>query len=65
MAMPKTGEYVISVHNKYGEKMKDLTTIEAGGLIASKEVGEALVASEKKAKSFSIDRRVFNSLDKG
>ena len=69
--MKATGDYTISFYNRYGAKIK-------GAEKYSKCVTEATIKGEKKIKkdakknengmiraaSFSIDRRIFNSLDR-
>lgn len=63
MAMPKTGEYVISAFDKYGQKMKDATEITDKGLLDSIEIGKDLLILYPESESFSVDRRIYNSKD--
>lgn len=64
MAMPKTGEYVINAHDPYGQRMKETTEITDKGFLDALSTGKDLLQLYPNAASFSVDRRVYNSLDK-
>jgi hypothetical protein len=62
-----TGEYLVRFYTRYGEHIRDMDTLaptlygalEQRGAVA---VGRAMVGLNGVA-SFTVDRRVFNSLD--
>lgn len=65
MAVLKTGEYRITFYDKYGNRLKDFT--ETGtNVIKSQARGYEVIASGNSLspRSFTVDLRVFNSLDK-
>lgn len=66
MSRPNTGDYIITMYDGYGAKLRDLTAI-ASNVTAAVAVGEAKVVDDgdiATAKSFTVDRRIYNSLDK-
>lgn len=69
MSQPaKTGEYTVSFYNGYGTKLRDLKD-KSGCLTAAQALGDARLLELKEdgnldtPHSFTIDRRIFNSLD--
>jgi hypothetical protein len=56
-----TGDYLVLFYDEYGAKVKDLTTT-ATSLTEAMQVGDARL-SVTGPRSYSIDRRVYNSLD--
>jgi len=67
--MIESGEHLIQFYTKKGAKIKDLTEVTSQGLIDAKEIAEETIIIEKALESemqpasFTIDRRIFNSLD--
>ena len=59
----ETGEYVINFYNKYGSRLKD-ERMTSNGIIAARVSAEIGAGKIKDAKSYTIDRRIFNSIDK-
>ncbi len=59
----ETGDYKVFFYDKYGRKMKGF---EGGATtnVAAKQLGVETIDFDEEAVSFTIDRRVFNSLDK-
>ena len=68
MARVNTGDYKIEFYDGYGAKLRDMTdtavSLESAQLLAAGRlaptIGDGDLAT---AKSFSIDRRIFNSLE--
>lgn len=70
----KTGDYIIHYYNRYGGRLKDLEQ-SAANLSQAQDMGNARLFDPDQIKdqdenhylpvSFAVDRRVFNSLDKG
>jgi len=63
----QTGDYIIQYYTKRGKKQKDFTEVHTGSLMESKELGEETIESQGKdplIHSFTIDKRIVNSLDK-
>ena len=59
----ETGNYQVLFYDKYGHKLKQFE----GGATTSMTamaVGRDMVQGDKEINSFTIDRRIFNSLDK-
>jgi len=62
----QTGDYIIQYYTKQGKKQKDFTEVYTGSLMESIELGEENIESQganPMIHSFSVDLRVFNSLD--
>ena len=59
-----TGAYQLNFYNKYGQRLRDLTT-SARCYTEGVAAGEAGLANgaETGAVSFTLDHRVYNSLD--
>jgi hypothetical protein len=68
MARVNTGEYKIEFYDGYGAKLRELSDT-ATSLESAKMLGAGRIAPHiddgdlASAKSFSIDRRIFNSLE--
>lgn len=70
-AIIKTGDYIIRYFNRYGARLKDLQDV-AESQTAALAAAEARIQANRDFNgehylpaSFAIDRRIFNSLDKG
>lgn len=63
MPLCETGDYIVKCYDKYGTPQKDKTLIRKT-LTESMDYGELVLENNKKIKSFSVDRRIYNSLDK-
>jgi len=64
--MISTGDYIIQYYTAKGSKLKELKESHSGGLMEAKEMGEETIESQganPMVHSFSVDLRVFNSLD--
>lgn len=66
--MLETGEYLIQFYNRVGARIKDISEVETT-LTGAREAGEDTIILEEiykdsRAVSFTVDRRIFNSLDK-
>ncbi len=63
MARLKTGDYKIEFYDEYGGKLRD--HIEHRSCLAdARKIGREIINDQATgAVSFSVDRRVFNSLD--
>lgn len=66
--MIKAGQYIIQYYNRVGTKIKDLTG-PSDTYTNSKEMGEETIAlaeegEDVKPTSFTVDRRLYNSMDK-
>ena len=62
--MPKltTGEYLLRVYDRYGSPLKDRDAIYPH-MTAAKDAGRKML--DEHIVSYTIDRRVANSLDRG
>jgi len=68
MARVNTGDYKIEFYDGYGSKLRDMTTTSTS-LTSSQMIGSSKIAPTLEdgdlttAKSYSVDRRLFNSLE--
>ena len=60
--MTETGEYTITFYNRKGSKLRDKTLV-VGYLTQARERGREERAADKELASFTVDRRVYNSMD--
>lgn len=68
MARINTGDYKIEFYDGYGAKLRDMTdtavSLESSQLLAAGRLAPTVNDGDlATAKSFSIDRRIFNSLE--
>ena len=64
MASIENGEYCIKFYNKKGGRLKDYTDY-SYGILASIDIGNVTIDdSSNNCISFTVDRRIYNSLDK-
>ena len=70
--MTKTGDFVIKYYNHYGSALKSLAT-NSVNMTISHEIAKAFILCDANknneddhavAASYTVDRRVYNSLDK-
>ena len=66
----KTGEYIISYFNHYGARLKDLQDSAECMAMAEDKAESRILAGDFSGEhcmpvSYTIDRRIKNSLDKG
>lgn len=66
MSRPNTGDYIVTLYDGYGAKLRGQTII-AFSETSAIALGEAKIAADgdlNTAKSFTIDRRIYNSVDR-
>ena len=62
-----TGQFIIKVYDRYGSRIKDLDAV-ADALHEAEAIGDAFLKvadreDERCAASYTVDRRITNSLD--
>lgn len=70
--MIKTGDYIVQYYNRYGGRLRDLSTT-AESLMASEQMGKdrcvtpqdgwTIAENHSQPVSFTVDRRILNSLE--
>jgi hypothetical protein len=62
MAKYNTGQYIIKMYDKYGTPIKQKEEV-TETYTQSLAIGRQVVAKDPDVTSFTVDRRLFNSLD--
>lgn len=62
MAEVQTGDYILKVYTAKGGQIKELA-MQLPSETSALEAGRGLVKSRDEVASFTIDRRIYNSLD--
>jgi len=61
--MTKTGKYRITFYDKYGEKQRTKDKLYCDHYTNAVKVGQDIVETTPDYSSFTVDRRLYNSLD--